>query len=423
MVLLAFAGTALIACSGGGDGGDEDSPIGGEIQIGPTAPQGRFASTGQVEQSRLNTAVKSASPRFQQLLSQIPSTVDNRRQVWVNDFLPIWDAWESLGASRPTSDSGIGAMEQFYADLGTTRSGTNLFSRPRMPSPRISGFDIAGALTNSYAALGFDQRNIDGSAMAGPTVQPLEVVVGDLDSSAIIATLGECATCRDHVVVEYDGTTFYSWGLELIGDLNDRFAPPMYDHAGRGGRLLFRDGIAMRTLTDDRMKSFIDVSNGTIPSLLDEPDFELAAAAHAIAGTYAAWFSDTPFEINDAAAISASLSSVPVAQAISKLRETEPLEEFNLISIGWGVDTGTAYATIVIINPDEPTAERNAQKLATRITSGSQVSGEGTWASLVDEIEIGTSGRAVIARLLPHPDQGLFSVDHLDIAYGLAVYE
>jgi hypothetical protein len=420
-LVAAFIGMALIACSADSEPVETD-----EVQLGPTVDVVRSGSTLNVEETPLNTTFVPASPRFVELLSQIPSTVDNREEIWLNDFVPIWDSWESLGALRPTDESGDDAMERFYSDLALSQSssGINLFARPRMSSPRISGFDIAGAITNSYQALGFDQRNIDGSAMAGPNRQPIELVVGDLDTSAIVATLLKCTSCREHIAIQYEGETFYSWGPELIGDLDDRFAQPMFDHAGRGGRMFFHKGTVMRSLMDDQISGLVDVAVGNTPSVFDVEEFSLAAEAHGIAGSYSAWFSDVPFGIKSASAAAANLNNgLQSSQAMTTLLRVSPLEKFDLVSVGWGVDTGTAYATIVIINPDEQTAIRNAELLVARIKSGDRVGRDRSWATLVDKVEIGTSGRAVIARLLPHPDQTLLTISHLEIAYSLAVHE
>jgi len=419
--IAALLTVTLVGCSSDGEPVSVD-----ELQLGPTAEIVRSGSTGGVEESSLSTTFAPTSSRFVELLSQIPNTAENREQIWLNDFVPIWSAWESLGAVRPTDEAGVYAMDRFYSDLALAQSssGINLFSRPRMSSPRISGFDIAGAITNSYAALGFDQRNIDGSAMAGINQRPLELIVGDLDTSAITATLLDCTRCREHLAIEYESETFYSWGPELIGDLDDRFASPMFDHAGRGGRMFLHDGTVMRSLMDYQITSLVDVAVGNTPSVFEIEEFRLIAAANAIAGTYSAWFSDVPFDVTSAAAVaSRSNQGIRVPQAISTLGQEAPLEEFDLISVGWGVDTGTAFATVVLINPDEATAIRNAELLATRIRSGTRVSREGSWAGLVDKLEIGTSGRAVIARLIPHTDQALLGISHLEIAYSLAMFE
>jgi hypothetical protein len=414
-------GIALVACSG-----DSESVDTNEVQLGPTADVVRSGSTGGVEESSLDMTFVPPSSRFVELLSQIPDAAENREEIWLNDFIPIWSAWESLGASRPTDDSGDDAMERFYSQLALSQSvsGTHLFARPRLSSPRISGFDIAGSITNSYAALGFDQRNIAGSAMTGPNQRPLELVVGDLDTTAITAALLDCARCREPDVIEHEGETFYSWGQELIGDLDDRFAPPMFDHAGRGGRMFLHEGAVMRSLLDHQITSLVDVAVGNTPSVFEIEEFKLATEAHGIAGTYSAWFSDRPFGIMNAAAAASNLNpGLQPARAMSTLLAVAPLTRFDLVSVGWGVDTGIAYATIVIINPDEQTAVRNAELLAARISSGDRVNGAGKWATLVDKVAIGTSGRTVIARLTPHTNQTLLTISHLEIAFSLAVHE
>ena len=178
--------------------------------------------------------------------------------------------------------------------------------------------------------------------------------------------------------------------------------------------MFLHEGTVMRSLMDYQITSLVDVAVGNTQSVFEIEEFRLIAEANAIAGTYSAWFSDVPFDITSAAAVASRSNQGLIPQAIITLGQEAPLEEFDLISVGWGVDTGTAFATVVLINPDEATAIRNAELLATRIRSGTRVSREGSWAGLVDKLEIGTSGRAVIARLIPHTDQALLGISHLD---------
>ncbi|MCH7734300.1 MAG: hypothetical protein IH961_03675 [Chloroflexi bacterium] len=416
LVAIAAIAAVVIAACGGGEQA---------VEITSATQIVRFGSTPQVEIEplRLNRPLEQGG-RFLDLISRIPSTAENRRSLWINDFIPLWEAWRALGASRPVHEDGPGAVDDFFDDLAVNRTGNSLFARPRMPSPRISGFDVIGGIVNTFDFVGFDQRHVDGSAIAGPSGNPVEIVVGDYHPERTAEALAACGECRPHEVVDYSGLEYYSWGEDLIGDLDDHFAPPLFDHAGRGGRIAMADGVAMRALTTARMESLLDASVNAVPTVDEDPDFALASAAHNAAGTYSAWFSNLPFDVEDGARMAINFdSNLRLGSTIETLLTAEPLQAYDLISFGWGVDTAVPYGVLVLIHGDNATALRNADLLAERFRSALVPDGGEAWSSLIDRAEVGVEGRAVIAKLFPHPDQALFTVNHFQFAYGLAVYE
>ncbi len=413
--MAAIAAVAIAACGGGELA----------VEITSATQVVRFGSTPRVEIEPLtvNRPLEQGG-RFLDLLSRIPSTAENRRSLWINDFIPLWEAWRALGASRPEHEDGPGAVDDFFNDLAVNRTGNSLFIRPRMPAPRISGFDIIGGVVNTFEFVGFDQRHVDGSAIAGLSGNPIEIVVGDYHPERTAAALAACADCRPHELVDYSGVQYYSWGEDFIGDLGDRFAPPLFDHAGRGGRIAVADGAAMRTLTTKRMESLLDAFINAVPTVNEDPDFALASAAHNAAGSYSAWFSNLPFEVTEGARMAVNFdSNLRLGTTIEALLTAKPLEAYDLISFGWGVDTAVPYGVLVLIHGDDATALRNADLLAERFRSAALPNAEAAWWTLIDRAEVGTEGRAVIAKLFPHPDQALYSIDHFQFAYGLAVYQ
>lgn len=413
-LISAVIAVAIAACGGGEQA----------VQITSATEIVRFGSTAQVEIEplKLNGPLEQ-SGRFLDLLSRIPSTAENRRSLWINDFIPLWQAWQALGATRPVHEDGDGAIDSFFNALAVNRTGNSLFARPRMPAPRISGFDTIGGIVNTFEFVGFDQRHVDGSAIAGPSGNPVEIVVGEYLPERTAKALAECGVCRPHELVEYNGRQYYSWGEDFIGDLADRFAPPLFDHAGRGGRIALADGAAMRTLTTEKMQSLLDAAAKTVPVVSEDPDFALASAAHTAAGSYSAWFSNLPFDVTEGARMATNFNTrLRLDATIETLLETAPLQQYGLISFGWGVDSGVPYGVLVLIHDSDGAALRNADLLAERFRTALLPNAEAGWFTLIDKAEVGTTGRAVIAKLFPHPDQALFSIDHLQFAYGLAVY-
>ncbi|MCH8103197.1 MAG: hypothetical protein IIB28_08600 [Chloroflexi bacterium] len=161
-----------------------------------------------------------------------------------------------------------------------------------------------------------------------------------------------------------------------------------------------------------------------MPTVNEDPDFALASAAHNAAGSYSVWFSNHPFEVTDGARMALNFEgNLRFGTAIEALLAAEPLQAYDLISFGWGVDSAVPYGVLVLIHNDNDAALRNADLLAERFRSALLPNAEARWAALIDKAEVGTVGRAVIAKLFPHPDQALYSIDHFQFAYGLAVYQ
>ena len=257
----------------------------------------------------------------------------------------------------------------------------------------------------------------------GSTFQ-VEIVVGDYRPERTEAALAACADCRPHKLVDYSGVQYYSWGDDFIGDLDDRFAPPLFDHAGRGGRIAVADGAALRTLTTKRMESLLDASLNIVPTVDEDPDFALASAAHNAAGSYSAWFSNLSFDVTEGARMAVNFNdNLRLGTSIETLLAAEPLQAYDLISFGWGVASAVPYGVMVLIHNDNDAALRNADLLAERLRTALLPNAEARWAALIDKAEVGTEGRAVIAKLFPHPDQALYSIDHFQFAYGLGVYQ
>ena len=83
-------------------------------------------------------------------------------------------------------------MDDFFDQLARNNRAAALFARPRVPTPRLSGFDAASAVVDTFTYLGFDERHVDAAAVAGERLDPIEVVTGHLDPDLTSQALGRC---------------------------------------------------------------------------------------------------------------------------------------------------------------------------------------------------------------------------------------
>jgi hypothetical protein len=66
---------------------------------------------------------------------------------------------------------------------------------------------------------------------------------------------------------------FFSWGRDSERNLSNRFAPPLFDGAGIGGRLAVDDSVAWRALRTEGMETLLDAAAGEAPSLSESADY------------------------------------------------------------------------------------------------------------------------------------------------------
>jgi hypothetical protein len=115
----------------------------------------------------LDVRLTGTDDRMLRLLEFLPSTPEVRESVWLTDFGPLWAAWASQGVDRPTDEDGAVGMDEFFDLLARNNRAAALFARPRVAIPRLSGFDAASAMVNTFRYLGFDERHIDAAAVSG----------------------------------------------------------------------------------------------------------------------------------------------------------------------------------------------------------------------------------------------------------------
>jgi hypothetical protein len=323
---------------------------------------------------------------FEELLARMP---DNELTRQMLDLSDIAGPNELYGLEPPLS--GAGVDEEAYIAYGERLN--DLYMQGFPVDIRVWPTELRRYVNqlNWYPYLAFDLWSVTQSAAVmsdgGPAYQ-YDIAFGQFDPQATANALAVCG-CDQPDIRDRNGIEFYSWGEEFIGDINKRFDPPMYDHVGRGPRLLVLDGEAYYSISDEAMLNMIDVVNGDAPSLADDEDYLLTAQWLAMLGNMATMsFSSSPLSLN--------ASGYNYEEAI---RSAPLLRDFDTVASGLGHDGERLFAGIVIANPDEATAEANADLLEQRLREGLTGLGDDTWEEYFELAEISVEGRFNVAKL------------------------
>jgi hypothetical protein len=208
-----------------------------------------------------------------------------------------------------------------------------------------------------------------------------EVAFGKFDPAATEAALAVC-DCDQPDLNEYGGFTYYSWDEEFTQDLDRRLAPPLYDGLGRGPRVMIGHAEAFWTMSDATMEQYIDVLNGSLPSIEADPDYIAAVRWMAAMGT-----------IDNMVLASRNLG-VESIKDDDELREevmhAPLLKRFLAFASGTGYDGERIFDALVVVHADEATAEANASLLLNRIGT--------IEPHAATEVEIEVEGRFLLVR-------------------------
>ena len=249
-----------------------------------------------------------------------------------------------------------------------------------------------------------------------------DVAFGRYSSEVTTNALAIC-DCDQPEIREHASVSYYAWGEGIRGDLNDRFKPPIYDHLGRGPRLLIEDGAASYSIRDGNIPILIDASLGLIPTLADIEDYTLAVRWLTSLGTSVdALINNSGFSVDEIAARPALIThsttssggvatnvTEHTAESIAKAVYKAPLLlPFTLIASGAGFDGETAFTSLVLVHEDSASALENVERLIGRIregaTNGRISNSEYTdtpWTDLIRRIDVQAYGRFLVARLYP----------------------
>ena len=357
-----------------------------------------------------------------ELLARIPDTPENRRQLQLGDHA-LWRS--QIGFELQTFDDGAEAFnDEFLRTLTyTVRAGA---AGPDVPSPGsgpyLSGFTDYMSELKTFETMGFDQRNVDQTAIAAPDGPGFtEIIAGRYDPALAKRLLAECDCPQPDAVTSYGGYEFWSWGDGPRGDLMRRNGPPVFDHVGRGGHVLMTEDGLYRTLTVPLMERLIDTLNGSAPSLAESAahrfmmDVMGANSANGITVSGGDSFArEVAIPEGEGVISQHGVSSGPLYSVSRESNRANALLAplllpYELVAMGSGSIGPRLFHLVVIVNEDEQRAVENALRLADRIVNSN--SGDGLpWALTYPFLELSVSGRHLVARLFgPGPDSLRFN--------------
>lgn len=341
-VLLGGALLFAAACGSGVDGAGGDSDGGG-------GGGGRDAASG-IEAS----------------LSVVPATEGASDFVVVND---IATAATAAGVTAP----GPGADDGVLAEYLNTVSGLRDAPVAVAPAELVqqSAFEDAGW----RAELGWAPVDLTGDVSAGEAPNHLQAFFADFDAAAVDDAVHTDPTWSDQLEeVTYDSLTYYSWGEDASIDPEGRST---VRRLGESARLFVDEdaGLAYWTRTTELMEQALDTFTGGAPSLADDPELGPMAAA-----------------LDDLDAYSAVLTAD--AEQFAGAGELEP---YDAVATGAAVVDGQPRLLLVYANPDEATAEANAETLADLVANGASSANGRPWSDALGAGEIEVDGTLVTA--------------------------
>ncbi len=330
---------------------------------------------------------------LEEMLRAVPDSPNTRTMVWINDYAA---ARALFGIELPDLEAEQSEVNRYLIRLAQAHMARG---------PRISGFDFHGTSFSTYPFMALGLRNADQSVMAGEFPMVLEAVTGRFDPKLTASTLARCAECPRPAVSTHGGVEFYSWGEDFEADRDRRLTPPAFDDSGHGGRIAVQDTVVLRALYTEGLHTLIDAGRGTAASLADVDEYSLVARGLAGLGAYSVLISGDIFAVEETLAALVDRGPPPGVRWTEEtvraaLTGSELLVPFDLVGSGWGIDEqGRTFTAIALVHADAQAAERNVERLISRIQSGVTPLGEKPWTELVWRAEVATDGRVLLAKL------------------------
>jgi len=145
---------------------------------------------------------------FAEILRMIPDLPELREQIALEDFSGLSELY---GVDRPTSADLDSAGVAFADSLLSAVSSMPGPGRVA-DAPWISGFHESRDRVDLWNNLGFDQRNVQLSALAGRGNFKLDVLTGNYDLAPTSDAISACEECQPHTLQNYREVEYLGWG-------------------------------------------------------------------------------------------------------------------------------------------------------------------------------------------------------------------
>ena len=299
-------------------------------------------------------------------LSVVPASDGASDFVVVND---IAAAAEAAGVTTPGPDADDGALGDYFSTL------SGLEDSPVAVAPAELVQQTAIEDDGWRTELGWAPVDLTGDVSAGQPPDHLQAFFADFDAGAVDDAVHTDPTWSDQLEeVEYDGLTYYSWGDD--GSIDPEGLSTVR-RLGESARLFVDEdaGLAYWTRNTALMEQALDTFTGDAPSLADDPELGPLAVA-----------------LDDLGAYSAALTAD--GEVFAGGGELEP---YDAVATGAAVVDGQPRLLLAYLNPDEATAQANADTLAALVADGESSANGRPWSDALGAGEIEVDGTLVTA--------------------------
>ena len=411
LLALAVILVATAACGSETKPGD-DSPTGGEAQVGSESP-GTGTTTGgstpaeskPADGTPTLTPVDTASAEGisaanRSLDDDSRSPTSERGLEGMLRLIPLADHIKAFVSYndyvRAREANGIEAPGQGASDEDLSTYIRELILAGVAEGPWISGFSGRDALAQleQRGYLGFGVGDMERSILAGEPPYVLEAATGRIDPGETDKSLAACSECPDPDIQEHLGVRFYGWGEDYQPDLPKRLQPPAYDVLGRGGRIAVLDALVFRALATEGMHGLIATYRDARDSLADDPDLTLATGLLEDSEAYSAVL------LGDVGRLGSDCDHCdPAVQMVMQLAGEHSLDEYGALGAGVGRDTDGFLTIFVFVYANEEAASRNVAVFEETWNNRLSMRTARPWIEYFPQGEVSNDGRALVAKL------------------------
>ncbi|AKU14842.1 hypothetical protein [Luteipulveratus mongoliensis] len=320
------------------------------------------------------------------MLSLVPDTPANRKDVTVNRFDP---AWKASGFDRHATGA-----ELDRGGLGLTIGGGTKGSTIGLaPTTFFAGNLIRPS--EVQAKFGYDPGRLTADISAGAPPETHQVVRGVFDSAAVQKAV-KTSVGPQATVTKIGGVEAVRWLDDLKIDMSLAGKSPL-TQIGQSGRVAIPDGSTLvYARTDAGLKALAGLAEGQGTSLANAADLRAAADALDKAGAYAAWLS-TERVSPTSATRGRPLTPEQLKAAIGDLTKTgQP--PYAAMGLGQARDGAKQLLIVTFVHADDSTAKTGATRLTEMVKTGRSTSTAQSWSQMLLRPDITTQGRVVVGR-------------------------
>jgi hypothetical protein len=350
--------------------------------------------------------------RIIEMLRTIPDNQTiSQDQVWFVDFTS-WDTTLGINIDDYRKTSSIPTREEenaYLNDLIFSSLDTDDRIRSRWypwlgQPPFISGMGSNYSIFYAHIFfednpvrakfIGYGPLDVECGILTADVNQCLpsgyEAIKGSFDTTAINRAIEQYqGGYQQAQISSRDGTDIYLWDGEF--DQRRSHSPPIFDKRGDGRTLAIQPNYIFGSREPAMVDEMIDVSEGRLPSLADDPLYQELATKLENMGSMSAVISVDKILKQDLWPGKSSF--------FEKAASYAPLMgPYNACAAGLSVDEKGMFVSLVLLYESPDQAEKDIKVLKERLAAGSN-SMNSPWAKEVDDSEVWSDGKALCAKL------------------------